>query len=330
MAASRHGSPGLLLSATTAALLLARPAFAIQEMTRQQVIDIAQTARGYSYWWGHGRWRSDGAYHGSCSGTCPRCSHSGSYGADCSGMVAKAWQVPSPTSIDVNSHPYSTYQFRYGMNHWTRIDRGSVQKADALVYRSKNGGHVFLYDHADPWGMMWAYECKGCAAGCVLNLRSAGSAYVAIRRNNIVEPPKPCTTHDECSTGLCAWNGDKYCCRSKGFTGEQCFSDGECSSGNVCAYNGEKFVCTSPISCGESSGTGGSGGSGGASSGGSGGASSGGSGGASSGAFGGGGGDPAGCGGLIERPRPWSSIGPSYLLVGLAGLVRRRRNGKKQ
>ena len=54
---------------------------------------------------------------------------------------------------------------------------------------------------------------------------------------------------NECSTGLCAWNGDMHCCRAKGFSGESCFSDHECASGQVCAYNGDDWVCTNPIEC---------------------------------------------------------------------------------
>ena len=30
---------------------------------------------------------------------------------------------------------------------------------------------------------MWAYECKGCAYGCVRNLRTAGPEYEGIARN---------------------------------------------------------------------------------------------------------------------------------------------------
>ena len=46
-----------------------------------------------------GRWRADGTDHGSCSGSCPSCSHSGKYGADCSGLIAKAWQF-GPVALD--------------------------------------------------------------------------------------------------------------------------------------------------------------------------------------------------------------------------------------
>ena len=64
------------------------------------VVDIFARAKlgvGYSYYWGHGSWRDDGTIPGSCSGSCPSCSHTGQYGADCSGFIAKVWQVPSPS-----------------------------------------------------------------------------------------------------------------------------------------------------------------------------------------------------------------------------------------
>ena len=37
----------------------------------------AKLAVGYSYYWGHGSWRDDGASVGSCSGSCPSCTHIG-------------------------------------------------------------------------------------------------------------------------------------------------------------------------------------------------------------------------------------------------------------
>ena len=50
-----------------------------EEMTRDAIAKMGESIKGYSYWWGHGRWRSDGEQHGSCSGSCPSCSHSGSW-----------------------------------------------------------------------------------------------------------------------------------------------------------------------------------------------------------------------------------------------------------
>src|SRR5688500_10140110 len=54
---------------------------------RDLAMQRAEAGVGFSYWWGHGRFRPEGpssSNKGSCSGTCPNCSHSGSYGGDCS------------------------------------------------------------------------------------------------------------------------------------------------------------------------------------------------------------------------------------------------------
>ena len=66
-----------------------------QALTTDEILNRAATGVGFSYWWGHGVWNPGSTSHGSCSGSCPSCTHSGSYGADCSGFAAKVWQVPS-------------------------------------------------------------------------------------------------------------------------------------------------------------------------------------------------------------------------------------------
>jgi hypothetical protein len=146
----------------------------------------AQAGVGFSYWWGHGRWNDGGptsSTAGSCSGSCPSCSHSGSFGADCSGFVAKVWQVPSSNdTLDVDAHPYSTSTFVVDSSQWSTVSRGSVKQGDAMVYNSGGEGHIFLFESGDGWGSMWTYEARGCATGVVHNLRTASSAYHAIRR----------------------------------------------------------------------------------------------------------------------------------------------------
>jgi len=153
---------------------------------RQGALDRGKSMKGFSYWWGHGRWKPEGptsSTKGSCSGSCPSCSHGGSYGADCSGFVAKAWRVPSSNDdITVDSHPYGTVHFDQDSSLWSTVARGNVKPADALVYNSGGAGHIVLYSSGDGWGSMYAYECKGCSAGCVYGLRTASSAYHAIRR----------------------------------------------------------------------------------------------------------------------------------------------------
>ncbi len=154
--------------------------------TRDTAIARAKAGVGFSYWWGHGRWIPNGATSsniGTCSGSCPSCSHTGQYGADCSGYVAKIWEVPSNnTDPENDSHPYSTVTFNGSNSQWSTIDRSAVKPADSLVYNQNGAGHIFLYESGDGWGSMWAYEARGCSYGIVHNLRTAGSAFKAIVR----------------------------------------------------------------------------------------------------------------------------------------------------
>ena len=156
--------------------------------TRGDAIARAKTGVGFSYWWGGGRWVETGATSankGSCTGSCGSCTHSGSYGADCSGFAAKVWVVPSTNQpVSYGWHPYSTYHFDNEYHGWHNVARGSTQMADAMVYND-GGGHMFIYEKGDPWGNMYAYECRGCADGCVYGIRGASSAYKAIGRDNM-------------------------------------------------------------------------------------------------------------------------------------------------
>jgi hypothetical protein len=148
------------------------------------IFALAKLAVGYSYYWGHGSWRDDGATVGSCSGSCPSCTHTGQYGADCSGFVAKVWQVPSASPITLDAHPFSTENFYNDQVYWTQIPRSTIQPADALVHRTSTSGHIALYESgADPFGAVWLYEARGCATGVVHDLRTVDSTYIAIRRN---------------------------------------------------------------------------------------------------------------------------------------------------
>ena len=144
----------------------------------------AKLAVGYSYYWGHGSWRDDAAAPGSCSGSCPSCTHAGQYGADCSGFVAKVWQVPSASPIDLDAHPYSTANFYNEQTLWKQEPRSSLAPGDAVVRRTSTAGHIALFDSgSDPFGAVWLYEARGCATGVVHDLRTVDSSYLSIRRN---------------------------------------------------------------------------------------------------------------------------------------------------
>ncbi len=145
----------------------------------------AMAAVGFSYYWGGGAWQAGGATSsnkGSCSGSCPSCSHSGKYGADCSGLVAKAWQFGAE-NLETNSHPYATSSFvTDSSGHWSTVSRGSLKTGDALVYNTGSAGHIVLYEKGDGWGTPTVVECRGCAYGCVHDARSFSSTYHGIRR----------------------------------------------------------------------------------------------------------------------------------------------------
>jgi hypothetical protein len=145
----------------------------------------AAASVGFSYYWGGGAWLASGptsSTKGSCSGSCPSCSHSGKYGADCSGMVAKAWEF-GPKDLATNSHLYSTGDFvssRAGM--WSIVSRSSIKKGDALAYNTGGAGHIVLWESGDGWGASTVYECRGCAYGCVHDTRTFSTTYKGVRR----------------------------------------------------------------------------------------------------------------------------------------------------
>jgi hypothetical protein len=153
-----------------------------------EIDEIMQRARsgvGFSYHWGGGCWQPGSSAKGACYGSCPNCSHSGQWGADCSGYVAKVWQVPKDSALTTCAHPYSTYNFTNESTHWRTVSRSSARMADALTYNSGGAGHIMLFESGDAWGWAKAYEAKGCSTGIVYNTRMVGSAYKAIRRNGL-------------------------------------------------------------------------------------------------------------------------------------------------
>lgn len=158
------------------------------EMTREQIVQRGRTGVGYSYWWGGGCWQSDGGgNHGSCSGNCPSCTHSGTYGADCSGFVFKAWKVDGDPLSTCDHGPYTAESFRNSGAWWSRVTRADAQPADALASTT----HVVMLDHGDPWGTPTILEARGCSYGIQRNTRSLGSEYLASKRANLGAPTPP-------------------------------------------------------------------------------------------------------------------------------------------
>ncbi len=158
--------------------------FTVTGVNRTNFISIAKAAVGFSYYWGGGRF-ANGANPGTCNGSCPSCTHSGSYGGDCSGFAAKVWLLPPALPMDSNKHPYSTYNFYNEHTTWSDVSRSNVIIGDALVHNSAGSGHIVIYEKDDPWGSFWTFEARGCSYGVVHNIRTASSAYKGIRRDGL-------------------------------------------------------------------------------------------------------------------------------------------------
>jgi len=216
-------------------------------MSRQEIVDIAVSGLGNGYKWGHGQWRRDGTGHVACSKEeCTSCEcvkwkktkenepkvcdnwyPAGGMGADCSGYVAKAWQVPAASDPEADSHPFGTDVFRTKTIHWTQIERGDLKRADALVYRKEadGTGHIVLFDSGATSNddqnnnvTYTVYEAGGCLVGVRHGTKQISSAYIAIRRNNL--------TQSDCSDDTCNHHGDcqndSGCACQVGYAGQAC------------------------------------------------------------------------------------------------------------
>lgn len=158
-------------------------ASSLSDAQKENILERARSSIGFSYWWGHGRFGCD-LGKGDCSGSCPGCSHTGPAGADCSGMVAKAWGVPaSAPGTCTDGHPYSTAHFADNSYHWSNIARANIEAADAFVTRDQ--GHIMIRGSgASAAGLPNILECAGCSTGCVRHYRAVSSDdYKVIRRD---------------------------------------------------------------------------------------------------------------------------------------------------
>ncbi len=167
----------LLVLTTISTLSLVSTSFSVDNCPRMTLDDIAKIAEsglGSPYWWGHGCWRPSNRNWG---------------GADCSGYVAKCWQVPVAKDVDVDYHPYGTSNFRYDNFHWDNINsRDNMQVWDCMVYRNSanTAGHVLLFHHkGSSWSDLYVYEAYSSAAPIARHSKYVGSDYVPRRRHNL-------------------------------------------------------------------------------------------------------------------------------------------------
>ncbi len=142
----------------------------------------AYSAVGFSYYWGGEQWNPTTESWGSCTGSCPDCDHSGSWGADCSGLITKAWKVGSSCSAltdSCSSRPTAAgFRVTDPNGKWKNISRDSIAEGDVMASTT----HVVYYLSGDAWNTPTVIECKGCADGCVKNARSFSSTYRTSRR----------------------------------------------------------------------------------------------------------------------------------------------------
>ncbi|TET54923.1 MAG: peptidoglycan endopeptidase, partial [Actinobacteria bacterium] len=141
-------------------------------VSRDSIIKYAQSGVGSPYVWGGDKWNPNNKGWG---------------GADCSGYVLKAWQIPYKAGYTQSvGHPYSTFNFYFKKTHWYPINRNNLAKGDILVYRNKGRGHVAIYHYGDKWGSPVVYEARSRKHGIVHGARYFPSYYKGRRRHRLV------------------------------------------------------------------------------------------------------------------------------------------------
>lgn len=182
------------------ALTLRQSYDATLSLTRIDALAGARAAMGFSYWWSNARWPASGgattwptSNTGACSGDCggsPACVHRATggteYGADCSGFVSTIWGFPDfDSTTNPTNNGFATVAYNKDTSNWSTVATADALPADALVQHNELTKHVFLLStRRNAAGNATAYECRGCAFGCMMYSRNIadGSGWHAIRR----------------------------------------------------------------------------------------------------------------------------------------------------
>jgi len=145
-------------------------------------LDMAASAVGSWYKWGGACWKTTDREWG---------------GADCSGLVVKAWQVPRSSKITENYHPYGTWHLFNHTTHWYAVKRASLWKGDIVGYSDPDGdgpasGHVVMYYYGDKWGLIRAYEAPRTGQRIKFGWRDiSASKWKFRRRHNLIQTLGP-------------------------------------------------------------------------------------------------------------------------------------------
>jgi hypothetical protein len=190
------------------------------------------SAEGFSYAWGGECWCASGCSPdltscspGDCtpnpgSSGCPDCTHSGTYGADCSGFVSKAWQVPDPYPVEAcGVDRYVASSFTADHQYWDVVSMASLQPADAVA----SSTHVILViAYEDAYGEHEVVEASGCNPGIIRHSRTFSSSYSGARRTNLTacvcaegdeetEACGDCGSRTRICEGGCMWSEWSAC-----------------------------------------------------------------------------------------------------------------------
>jgi hypothetical protein len=131
------------LPSALAPLTPSRPYSGPPPLTPLQILDIAKSALGTRYVHGAESWATE---------TPARA------GVDCSGLIAKAWQLPRAAESweELASRP-TTETLNVEARQWFKLPLRARQPGDALVRYEADVRHAFIYER-DEGDRVWVYE----------------------------------------------------------------------------------------------------------------------------------------------------------------------------
>ena len=113
------------------------------------------------------------------------CQHSGTWGADCSGFVSKAWQVPDPHPVEAcGVDRYTAGAFTTDHTYWDNVAVSALVPGDAAA----TSAHVILVvGPKDSYGEYDVMEAAGCTPGIIRHQRAISTSMTGARRVNILQ-----------------------------------------------------------------------------------------------------------------------------------------------
>jgi hypothetical protein len=128
---------------SAAAPTLSRPYSGPPPVTSLQILDIAKSAIGTRYVHGAESWATEAPARA---------------GVDCSGLIAKAWQLPRAAESweELGSRP-TTETLNVDTSDWFKLPLRERKPGDALVRYEADVRHALIYER-DEGDRVWVYE----------------------------------------------------------------------------------------------------------------------------------------------------------------------------